>query len=63
MRVSTSPEDHPPASAATARPARPMRVVEDEPPLTRAAARQRVESMSPAQWLERFGPVVIERRN
>lgn len=61
-RVSTSPEAHPVGSSATTRPARPMRVIEDEPPLTRAAARQRVESMSPAQWLERFGPVVVERR-
>lgn len=60
-RVSTSPEDHALSNAPAERPARPMRVLEDEPPLTRAAARQRVETMSPARWLERFGPVTVER--
>lgn len=60
-RVSTSPEDHASSTAPALRPARPMRVRSNEPPLTRAAARQRVETMSPARWLERFGPVVVER--
>ena len=62
-RVSTSPEDHAARTAPAARPTRPMRVVDDEgPPLTRAAARRRVESMTPARWLEHFGPVTVERR-
>ena len=30
-------------------------------PLTRAAARQRVETVSPLPWLSRFGPVVVEQ--
>lgn len=34
---------------------------DDGLPLTRAAARQRVEEMSPAAWLAHFGPVSIER--
>jgi hypothetical protein len=34
----------------------------DQPPLTRAAARQRVDGISPAAWLARFGLVSIERR-
>ncbi len=34
----------------------------DQPPLTRAAARHRVDGISPAAWLGRFGPVSIERR-
>jgi hypothetical protein len=29
--------------------------------LTRAAARQRVETLSPLPWLSRFGPVVVEQ--
>ncbi|MBK7949028.1 MAG: hypothetical protein IPK00_09840 [Deltaproteobacteria bacterium] len=60
-RVSTSPEEHTSSTAPALRPSRPMRVLSNEPPLTRAAARQRVETMSPARWLERFGPVVVER--
>jgi len=32
------------------------------PPLTRAAARRRVETISPADWLARYGSVDIERR-
>jgi hypothetical protein len=35
--------------------------VPDDFPLTRAAARQRVESMSPAGWLAHYGAVSIER--
>ncbi len=30
-------------------------------PLTRAAARQRIETLSPLPWLSRFGPVVVEQ--
>lgn len=35
--------------------------VPDDFPLTRAAARQRIESMSPAGWLAHYGAVSIER--
>jgi hypothetical protein len=59
--VSTSPDVHSSAIAVADRP-RPMQVIEDEPPLTRAAARQRIETMSPTRWLERFGPVTVDRR-
>lgn len=34
----------------------------ERPPLTRAAARQRVETISPVPWLARFGPVSLEQR-
>lgn len=42
---------------------RPMRVVVDDAPLTRAAARRRVDELSPVPWLERFGAVAVERRD
>jgi hypothetical protein len=32
------------------------------PPLTRAAARRQVETISPVDWLARYGHVDIERR-
>jgi hypothetical protein len=35
----------------------------DEEPLTRAAARHRVETASPTKWLARFGSVTVERRD
>lgn len=35
--------------------------VPDDFPLTRAAARQRIESMSPAGWLAHYGAVSIDR--
>ena len=36
---------------------------QDDPPLTRAAAHERVEAMSPLLWLARYGPVSIGRRD
>lgn len=61
-RVSTSPE----TNEAAPSPARPASVLANgaaaPPPLTRAAARQRVESISPVPWLARFGPVSLEHR-
>jgi hypothetical protein len=33
------------------------------PPLTRAAARRQVETITPAHWLSRFGRVDVERRD
>ncbi len=63
-RVSTSPDEH--AATAIAPPPSPLAGVasdgEDPTPLTRAAARRRVESISPVPWLARFGPVSLERR-
>ena len=60
-RVSMSAERQasspPPASEMKRRTA----AGDDGLPLTRAAARQRVEAMSPAAWLAHFGPVAIER--
>ena len=61
-RVSMSPEENAlmvspaPASSAIAGDSA------DETPLTRAAARRRVETISPVRWLSRFGPVSLERR-
>jgi hypothetical protein len=61
-RVSTSPETNA-ATPATSRPASALAIAADAPPpLTRAAARQRVESISPLPWLARFGPVSLEHR-
>ncbi len=60
-RVSMSAEGQagspPPTSAMTRRTG----ADDNGLPLTRAAARQRVEEMSPAAWLAHFGPVSIER--
>lgn len=61
-RVSTSPEGPSNARPPGGRVPRAMRVLDDDPPLTRAAARLRVETMSPARWLEHYGPVTVERR-
>jgi hypothetical protein len=60
-RVSTSPEED--TARATPPQARPHAAqTENAIPLTRAAARRRVEKISPAPWLARFGPVSLERR-
>ncbi len=58
--VSTSPVpgDAIQLAAPTAQPpARPHR------PLTRAAAKQRIEKISPRAWLARYGPVDVTRRD
>jgi len=59
-RVSMSPEE----ASATNSPAAPSTQSTpksaDAPPLTRAAARQRVETISPVPWLARFGPVSLK---
>lgn len=61
-RVSMSPEE----DAAAVSPAPPASARAGESthatPLTRAAARRRVETISPVPWLARFGPVSLERR-
>ena len=44
----------PPVTSDRHMPARP-----DTPPLTRAAARLRIEQMSPVRWLSRYGAVSI----
>ncbi len=60
-RVSTSPDEN--SGRATATQARPQAVeTENATPLTRAAARKRIEKISPGPWLARFGPVSVERR-
>ena len=60
-RVSMSPD----ANEAAVSPAPPSSPLaedsSDTTPLTRAAARRRVESISPVHWLTRFGPVSLER--
>ncbi|MEZ4282746.1 MAG: hypothetical protein R3F21_24375 [Myxococcota bacterium] len=60
-RVSTSPEASGPSPFAIEPPT--PRTSDDDglPPLTRAATRRRVESISPVPWLARFGPVSLER--
>ena len=61
-RVSTSP-DVIPTTRHSIRPAASHTHAEDRlPPLTRAATRQRVESISPVPWLAQFGPVSLEQR-
>lgn len=70
QRVSTSPDV--PGSASNVRvastavpataPGQPMRVRDDSLPLTRAATRQRVESMSPRRWLLHYGDVRVHDR-
>lgn len=62
-RVSMSPEALPATTShptATLDPTR--RTPDEEPPLTRAATRQRVDRMSPTRWLAHYGDVSIERR-
>ena len=34
----------------------------DQVPLTRAAARRRIEAVTPVEWLARFGSVEVQRR-
>lgn len=62
VRVSTSPglEMLPAPGLSSELPARPLAA--SAKPLTRAAARQRLETASPTAWLARFGNVTIERR-
>ena len=62
-RVSTSPEATVSGTDVAGRPSGPDPALAAEPPpLTRAAARRRVETISPVPWLARFGPVALERR-
>jgi len=62
-RVSTSPDAQAAPATAGADPSRPMHVLDREPPLTRAAARHRIEAMSPTAWLAHYGAVTVERRD
>jgi hypothetical protein len=63
-RVSTSPDPSTPAQSAIHPPTPGATASEDDglPPLTRAATRRRIESISPVPWLARFGPVSLEQR-
>ncbi len=61
-RVSTSPDVIPAARVSIRPTTQPTSADDQLPPLTRAATRQRVESISPLPWLARFGPVSLERR-
>ena len=59
--VSTSPMPR-----AAVQPAAPMAqhpTHPDHPPLTRAAARLQIDSISPRDWLAHFGPVDVTHRN
>ncbi len=58
--VSTSPES--PADAPETRSEPLGAVARSQRPLTRAAVRLERESISPLRWLDRFGPVRVERR-
>ena len=59
--VALEPIEAPGAPAApTAAPPRP-RAAASGLPLTRAEARQRIETMSPMRWLAEFGEVTIAR--
>jgi hypothetical protein len=60
-RVSTSPDEN--TATATPPQAHPRTAeTENAIPLTRAAARRRIEKITPVPWLARFGPVALERR-
>lgn len=59
--VSTSPEPERAVDRDRGAPGRARSASTVGLPLTRAAARQRVETLSPLPWLSRFGPVVVER--
>ena len=59
--VSTSPVQLGHAAVGPPGPSRVERA--DAPPLTRAAAQQRIETMSPEAWLAGFGSVRVERRD
>lgn len=61
-RVSMSPEQAA-ATTSSSPSTAPQAESALEPPLTRAAARRRVETISPVPWLARFGPVSLEGRN
>jgi hypothetical protein len=59
--VSTSPiEGTVPGSLESASPRNPAN---EAPPLTRAATQRRIEEMSPARWLARYGHVSIDQRD
>jgi hypothetical protein len=60
--VSMSPESQAPTAAAATDSARRRPVAEVAAPLTRAAARQRLQTISPAPWLAGFGAVSVELR-
>lgn len=60
-RVSMSPEEPAGSTRSPARSKRGAGTGEDGLPLTRAAARQRVEAMSPTAWLAHYGAISIER--
>jgi len=61
LPVSTSPEPKGAREADRGAPGQTGPGSTRELPLTRAAARQRVESLSPLPWLSRFGPVAVEQ--
>lgn len=59
--VSTSPESERTVDWDRGAAGRAGAASKPGPPLTRAAARQRIETLSPLPWLSRFGPVVVEQ--
>jgi hypothetical protein len=62
VRVSTSPDQQTPNAVADTSSARRRPGADGTAPLTRAAARQRVQTISPAPWLAGFGAVSVELR-
>ena len=62
VRVSTSPDQEAPTAAVDTSSARRRPGADGATPLTRAAARQRVQTISPAPWLAGFGAVSVELR-
>ncbi len=60
-RVAASPDASEPSPTAISTPTPRQSEDDDLPPLTRAATRRRVESISPLPWLARFGPVSLEQ--
>jgi hypothetical protein len=58
--VSTSPTELAERGSAHAQPMTTLS--SDDPPLTRAATQLRIDEMSPARWLSRFGSVSIGQR-
>jgi hypothetical protein len=61
---SESPVSTSPGGLARPTATEPEQLAGEDPndlPLTRAATRRRIESMSPVTWLSSFGPVTVGR--
>lgn len=60
-RAAPGPIEAPGSPAPTPEVTRETGAVDATAPLTRAATRQRIETMSPTEWLASYGDVVVGR--